>query len=447
MASAKSSGPERSQAYKYGTLSLLYFVQGAPYGFQTGCLPLLLRQSGLSFSSLGAMKLLFVPWVCKPLYAPVIERIQTKQWWMVTSILVLGLTCPCMMASLTSMDTMSPILLVLLLLNTASAVQDICVDSLAIEILEPGELGAGNMIQVVAYKTGSVFAGAALLWVKEAGSWSLMWVVFGSLYITCLGLVWGLDLGYSGNITDKERKQSKDESEPGLSLQFLADNWQRMISVPGTVWMVTFVMFYKLCERGEGTLPIYLVDKAIPVSSLAFWTGVVRSVASIGGSAISGFLLTSDSGSDRVKPSELMIKTACLRIIPISVQFVIILYWGREPVTDLGGLNTDTLLYYLSILCLVLANLCAGLMTTACFTAMMSLSQSAPASIQSSHYSLLSTMEVLGKLMFASVAGFLIDLAGLETVFILFVAFAILTVPLLLKMPEFDKIKPFCDTK
>merc|ERR1719312_2032916 len=297
------------------------------------------------------------------------------------------------------------------------------------------------MIQVVAYKTGSVFAGAALLWVKEAGSWSLMWVVFGGLYMTCLGLIWGLGLGYSGEITEKEKQQSKDESQQGLSLQFLADNCQRMLSVPGTGWMVTFVMFYKLCERGEGTLPIYLVDKAIPVSSLAFWTGVVRSVASIGGSAVSGFLLTSDSGSDRVKPSELMLKTACLRIIPISVQFFIILYWGREPVTDLGGLNTDTHLYYLSILCLVLANLCAGLMTTACFTAMMSLSQSAPASIQSSHYSLLSTMEVLGKLMFASVAGFLIDLAGLETVFVLFVAFAILTVPLLLKMPDFDKVK------
>ena len=64
---------------------------------------------------------------------------------MMNSILVLGLTC--LLASLTSLETMSPILLVLLMLNAASAVQDICVDSLAIEILEPGELGAGNMIQ------------------------------------------------------------------------------------------------------------------------------------------------------------------------------------------------------------------------------------------------------------------------------------------------------------
>ena len=55
-------------------------------------------------------------------------------------------------------------------------------------------------------------------------------------------------------------------------------------------------------------------------------------------------------------------------------------------------------------------------------------------------------MEVLGELMFASVAGFLIDIVGLEMVFVLFVAFAIMTVPLLLKMPDFHKIKPFCDT-
>ena len=50
---------------RLATLALLYFVQGAPYGFQTACLPLILREAGLSFTSLGLMKLLFVPWVRK----------------------------------------------------------------------------------------------------------------------------------------------------------------------------------------------------------------------------------------------------------------------------------------------------------------------------------------------------------------------------------------------
>ena len=56
-------------------------------------------------------------------------------------------------------------------------------------------------------------------------------------------------------------------------------NWRMMLSVPGTAGMVAFVLTYKLCERGEATLPIYLVDKGVPVSSLAFWNGVVRSVS------------------------------------------------------------------------------------------------------------------------------------------------------------------------
>ena len=54
--------------------------------------------------------------------------------------------------------------------------------------------------------------------------------------------------------------------------------------------------------------------------------------------------------------------------------------------------------------------------------------------IETLQASLLSTMEDLGKLMFASVSGFPIDIAGLEMIFVLFVAFSIMTVPLLLKM-------------
>jgi len=69
---------------------------------------------------------------------------------------------------------------------------------------------------------------------------------------------------------------------------------------------------------------------------------------------------------------------------------------------------------------------------------MMTLSQSAPEEIQSSHYSLLATMEVLGKLAFASVSGWMIDLWGLNFVFVIFVVFSLLTVPLLWAMPTSD---------
>ena len=45
-------------------------------------------------------------------------------------------------------------------------------------------------------------------------------------------------------------------------------------------------------------------------------------------------------------------------------------------------------------------------------------------------------LQVLGKLAFASVSGWMIDVWGLNIVFVLFVIFAFLTVPVLLAMPR-----------
>ena len=73
-----------------------------------------------------------------------------------------------------------------------------------------------------------------------------------------------------------------------------------------------------------------------------------------------------------------MLCAASLRVLPISLQYAVILAWGDARIAGtLGVLDSDTLYYALSILCLVAANLYAGLMTTACITAILTLSQSA----------------------------------------------------------------------
>ena len=124
-----------SRVVRFSTLSLLYLVQvkhrfslienssqGAPYGFQTACLPLLLRQAGLSFSSLSVMKLLFLPWVCKPLYSPVLERTLTRRTWLLVALITMAATCFLASFSVHQSDVTS-LSLVLLLLNLASAAQ------------------------------------------------------------------------------------------------------------------------------------------------------------------------------------------------------------------------------------------------------------------------------------------------------------------------------------
>ena len=172
---------------KLVTLALLYFVQGAPYGFQSACLPIILRSSGFSFTSLGLMKLLFLPWVCKPLMAPLIDQYQSRRWWLQFSMFALGLCC---LVTSIAVDESQILALstLLFLLNLFSALQDIAVDSLAVTILDQNELGFGNTVQVVAYKAGSMFAGSLLLFVREAFGWTVMFLAFSSIYFLAIML-------------------------------------------------------------------------------------------------------------------------------------------------------------------------------------------------------------------------------------------------------------------
>jgi len=393
---------------RYSLLSLLYCIQGAPYGFQTSCLPLLLRQAGLSFSSLSAMKLLFLPWVCKPLYTPLLERTRSLRWWLVSSLAAMAASC-LLAALLVGEQDLRALSLLLILLNLASAAQDVCVDSLALTILLPSELGAGNTIQVVAYKVGAVGTGSLLLWVHQVLGWASMWLVFALLYTSATLLTLLAVPGLQGSPGEQEEveERRKEKLEVGVVMEDLRKVWR----VPHTPSLVTFVLFYKLAERGENLIPLYLVDKQVSLSSLSLWSGLVRSVASVGGSALAGYLLSARS----VRPSTVLRWSAWGRVAPLVAQVAVVAAWGAAPV---AATTLDTVLYALALLSLTLSSLAAGLLTTSCFTLMMEVSRSAPPSLRASHYTLAATMEVAGKLAMAAVSGAATDLLGLRAVLV-----------------------------
>ena len=62
------------------------------------------------------------------------------------SLTLLCLTC--LLATVTTLEMLGLIVFLMFLLNLGAAGQDICVDSLAIQVLDPSELGLGSTIQV-----------------------------------------------------------------------------------------------------------------------------------------------------------------------------------------------------------------------------------------------------------------------------------------------------------
>lgn len=412
-----------SKLLRFGTLGLLYFIQGAPYGFQTSCLPLILRQAGLSFTELGAMKLLFLPWICKPFYAPFVERSWSKKWWLIVSITLLGITC-LMAGFFVKVENLVGMSILLFTFNLLAATQDISVDSLAIQALAPEELGAGNTIQVVGYKLGSVFAGGFLLWVEQVLGWSGMFVGFSSIYFVSILLIVRLHLVERSSNQKTNSQTENDEESTSV--------WS-VFKVPGTYWMVCFVLFYKLCERAESIFSLYMVDKKVPMSQLAFWSTILR-ICSLLGSTYGGWAL---SGRAQTAPHKIILGFSLLRSFSIFIQLVLVTSWGEGPIDENGDLTSLDFFYvHSSFLMLCITLFSAGAITTAVFTLMMRLSQTAPSSIQGTHYTVLATSEVLGKLVFAILAGWLTDQLGLQVMYILFVILAVLNVPFILKRPN-----------
>ncbi|VCW68661.1 unnamed protein product [Gulo gulo] len=220
-------------------LAGLYLVQGLPYGLQSGLLPVLLRARGLSLTRVGLAKVLYLPWLLKLVWAPLVDTRGSLRAWLVLSTAALGLVCG-LLAALPPADAGPAGLPVtvaglLLLLNLGAAVQDVALDTLAVQLLEPAELGPGNTVQVVAYKLGAVLAGGGLWALVPALSWPLLFLLLAATYWLAAALAWAAPA--------LQQLPASGPSEPPLrSLHLLQD----LLAMPGTLWTAGFVLTYKL---------------------------------------------------------------------------------------------------------------------------------------------------------------------------------------------------------
>lgn len=168
-------------------LTYLYFLQGLPYGLQARFLPIYFRSHGMSLSNIGFIKALFFPWMCKPLWAPFVDRHGNKKAWLWWSMLGLGVTC--IVAAGIQPDWLFSLCIILLVFNLLTSTQDIATDGLAIEILTSSQVASGNIAQVVGYKCGAILGGGLLAWLSDYISWSAIFIFLTLIYAVAVAVV------------------------------------------------------------------------------------------------------------------------------------------------------------------------------------------------------------------------------------------------------------------
>jgi MFS transporter, PAT family, beta-lactamase induction signal transducer AmpG len=372
-------------ARKLGLLSVLYFVQGMPFGFVTGALSLYLLERQVDPKALGYLGALFAPYYLKPLWAPLVDRygssrLGRRRAWILPLQLLLAATC--LAASVLAPEaSLRTLFALVLLMNLFAAAQDVAVDGLAVDVLGPRELGGGNAAQVAGYKLGGWTVGGLLVWQLElVGGWP---GVFRAMALFAL-------VGFLAALAFREPPAPVLSAAPGARVATRARLAQvlallgRSLRVPGAGWLLLFVGTYKL---GEYMVDVYfrafLKEAGVRTSDIGLWVGTLGNGVSVLGSLAGGLLVT------RLGPLRAVGLTATLRVLPLAAEWAL---------TQVGPTPARVLSVSLA------ENLVGGALTTAVFALMMS---RVDRRVGASHYTVLATVELVGKMPGGPIAGLL----------------------------------------
>lgn len=371
----------RISARKLGLLGALYFVQGMPFGFQVTALPVYLRTQGISVKTISFLGLLSAPWMLKALWAPLVdrygsERIGRRKSWILPLQLALAATCAAAAFAL-SQGTLPMLLGLVFLMNLFAATQDIAVDGLAVDLLNREELGLGNSAQVVGYKVGMLTGGGLLVWASERIGWQGLFLSMAAL---CL-VVFGITL-----FAREPRPTASTSTGPGPRVHWreVLQRLKAAMLLPGARWLLLFIGTYKLGEMMTDVLyKPFLVDAGITAGQIGLWLGTWGITTSLLGSLVGGVLAT------RMPLLGALTLTASLRILPLVGRW----WLASSGVTEAGFVGVT-----------LAEEFFGGALTTVMFAFMMS---RVDRRIGATHYTLLASVEVLGKFPGGPIGGVL----------------------------------------
>jgi MFS family permease len=388
-------------------LFALYFAQGLPFGFQATALPIYLRDRGVSLTAIGFAGALTLPWLLKVFWAPLVDRYGSSRFghyrsWIVPAQAGLAL-CAALCALVPAQDALWLLLALVLVMNFFAATQDIAVDGLCVRLLGPGDLGPANAAQVVGYKAGMLTGGGLLVWASARIGWSGLFAAMSALMLAVLAA------------TALLREPPRDGTSAGdagagatATLRGILAALRASAATRAGLWLLVIVASYKVGEKLiDAMFTPFLRDLGFGVADIGRWLGTYGMAASLAGSLAGGLLCR------RVSLERALWLTALWRVPPIAAE------WWLTQTTPTGTAV---------IAVTVVEHFAGGMLTTAMFAYMMA---RVDRRIGATHFTLLASVEVLGKSPAAWGSGLIADAYGYAALFGAGLAASVLFVVLL----------------
>jgi MFS transporter, PAT family, beta-lactamase induction signal transducer AmpG len=243
----------------------LYFAMGTPMTAVTVMSAVMYKNLGLSNAEIalytGSM---YLPWVIKPLWSPVVEMFRTKRFFVLAMELVMAVTFAVGALALGTPHWLAGTIALFWITGFASATQDIAADGVYISAMSHREQAAYVGVQGVFWNLGRIIATGLLVSLtgilhgRMGLDWFRSWtLVMGALAVVmALSWVWHLRLLPTGG-TAASAPQGLSDAVRTFKSAFTTFFAKKMI------WrMIAVAYFYRF---GEGLIdkigPLFLLDR------------------------------------------------------------------------------------------------------------------------------------------------------------------------------------------
>lgn len=372
---------------KWAALTGLYVVQGLPHGFFGQAMPVLLREQGLDLTLIGMLSLVALPWAFKFVWAPALDRVTLRAGEFRRSWIFTMNACALAMILLLSSQPLEswlengvwlPLLL-LIVLNTFIATQDIATDAMAVENLSVRERGKGNGLQVGAYRVGMVLAGGLLISQYGSLGWQgALWLVAGMMLLGTLPL-WFF-----------KPAQHTPPTQPLMS------QWLGFFRLKEAGLWLLLILFFKFGDAfGTPMIRPMLSDAGLSLEQLGTLLGTVGFASGLLG-ALAGGWMVSVLGRQITLLGFLLLEALALMS-----------YVGISHTADPSLLRVGV--------AIVLEHVAGGMATAALFTVMMDRCREHS---EAADYALQSCLVIIAGMVAAALSGFSAKMLGYDAHFI-----------------------------
>ena len=253
----------------------LYYAEGLPYAFVMIVSVVMYKNMGFSNTDIALYtSWLYLPWVIKPLWSPIVDILRTKRFWIVAMQLLIGAGLAGVALSIPASNAFRYTLVFFWIMAFSSATHDIAVDGFYMLGLSSHDqawfIGIRNSFYRFAILTGQgllvILAGQLEDWTGETTTaWSM---IFGMLAV--------LFIGFSFYHKWKLPYPNSDKSHLDPNFEEAIQNFFQVFlsyfKKPQIILVIIFILLYRF---GEAQLvkiaPLFMLD-AIETGGLGLST-------------------------------------------------------------------------------------------------------------------------------------------------------------------------------